>query len=289
MNQDLALTLALPVTLFCIMFGMGATLSLEDFRRLVRTPRAIACGVSSQMILLPLLALLTVSLFDLPPEIVVGFMILSFSPGGTVSNLFSYLARGNVALSISLTALVSLITPVSLPLLSGVILEWQIGSTQAVTLPFGPTFAKLVMLTLVPVALGMLLRHYRPERCIGNEKWLTGVPAAMLLLVIVYIVHQNWGRMPYFLTLSGAPALLLASLAVLGGHLFALALRQATVDARTVAIETGVQNGGVAILVTGTILDNPAMTIAPAMYGLLMYLPTTAYVIGIHLTRSRQS
>ena len=78
----------------------------------------------------------------------------------------------------------------------------------------------------------------------GNEKWLTGVPAAMLVLVIVYIVHQNWRRIPYFLALSGAPALLLASLAVLGGHLFALALRQAAVDARTVAIETGVQPWG---------------------------------------------
>jgi len=96
MNQGLALTVALPVTLFCIMVGMGVRLTPQDFRRLGRIPGVIACGVASQMVLLPLLALLTVSLFHLPPEIVVGLMILAFSPGGTVSNLFSYLARGNV-------------------------------------------------------------------------------------------------------------------------------------------------------------------------------------------------
>jgi BASS family bile acid:Na+ symporter len=289
MTQSLALTVALPVTLFCIMLGMGARLTPQDFRRLGHIPEAVACGVAGQMLLLPLLALLTVSLFHLPPEIVVGFMILAFSPGGTVSNLFSYLAHGNVALSISLTALVSLITPVSLPLLSAVVLEWQIGSTQEVDLPFGPTFAKLVVVTVIPVALGMLLRHYRSAFCMRNEKWLIGVPTTMLLLVIVCIIRQNWGLIPDFLQLIGAPALLLASLALLGGYLLARGLGQSSHNARTVAIETGIQNGGTAILVTGTILNNPAMTIAPAMYGLLMFLPTTAYVIGINLIRSHRS
>jgi BASS family bile acid:Na+ symporter len=285
-NQDLILALALPVTLFCIMFGMGAGLTLDDFRRLHRTPGAVLTGIGSQMLLLPLLALLTVTLFRLPPEIAVGFMILAFSPGGTTSNLFSYLASGNLALSISLTAIVSLITPISLPLLSGVVLEWQLGSMQEIVLPFGSTFAKLVLVTLIPVVLGMLLRHYRPEFCVRNEKWLTRVPMVMLLLVIAGIIHQNWARMPVFLQQTGAPSLLLASLALIGGYLLAGALRQSARDARTVAIETGIQNGGTAILVTGTILDNPTMTIAPVMYGILMLLPTIGYVVWMNARRS---
>lgn len=289
MNQDLVLTVLLPVTLFCIMFGMGAKLTLDDFRRLGSTPRAIAAGIASQMALLPALALLTVGLFHLPPEIVVGFMILAFSPGGTVSNLFSYLARGNVALSVSLTALVSLITPVSLPLLSGVVLEWQMGRTQEVSMRFVPTFFTLVVVTLIPVVLGMLLRHYRPALCDLYEHWLTGIPTTMLALVIVYVIRQNWGVMPDFLQLVGAPALLLASIALLGGYLLARGLRQSERDARTVAIETGIQNGGTAMLVTGTILNSPTMTIAPAMYGVLVFIPMTAYVIGINLFRSRRS
>ena len=289
MNQDLVLTLALPITLFCIMFGMGAKLTLDDFRRVVSTPRAIVAGIASQMVLLPALALLIVSLFRLPPELVVGFMILAFSPGGTVSNLFSYLARGNVALSVSLTALVSLITPVSLPLLSGVVLEWQVGTTQVVSLPFGPTFFTLVVVTLIPVALGMLLRRYRRAFCDLYEHWLTGIPAAMLALVIVYVIRQNWGRMPDFLQLVGAPALLLASIALLGGCWLARGLWQSERDARTVAIETGIQNGGTAMLVTGTILNSPTMTIAPAMYGVLVFVPVTVYVVGVNLFRSRRA
>ncbi|MEZ5582646.1 MAG: hypothetical protein R3F37_07665 [Candidatus Competibacteraceae bacterium] len=121
------------------------------------------------------------------------------------------------------------------------------------------------------------------------EKWLTRLPIALLLLVIAAIIRQNWGQMPNFLQLTGAPALLLASLALLGGYLLARGLRQSDGDARTVAIETGIQNGGTAILITGTILNSPAMTIAPAMYGILMFLPTTAYVIGINLFPVRRS
>lgn len=267
------------------MFGMGTRLVPEDFGRLGRTPGAIASGFISQMVLLPSLALLTVSLFQLPPEIVVGLMILAFSPGGTISNLFSYLGHGNVALSISLTALTSLIAPVSLPLLSGVVLEWQFGSAREVVLPFGPTFTQLVVVTLMPVALGMLLRRYRSALCIRNEKWLTLGPTAMLLLVIVHVIRQNWVQMPEFLRLAGTPALLLACLALLGGHLLARGLGQSDRDARTIAIETGIQNGGTAMLVTGTILNSPAMTIAPAMYGILVLIPTTAWVIGINLYR----
>jgi BASS family bile acid:Na+ symporter len=289
LNQDPILALALPVTLFCIMFGMGAGLTLEDFRRLLRTPAAVFAGIASQMLLLPLLALLTVSLFRLPPEIVVGFMILAFSPGGTTSNLFSYLAKGNLALSITLTAIVSLITPLSLPLLSGIVLDWQLGSAREIALPFLPTFAKLVVITLIPVALGMLLRHHRPAFCGRYDKWLTRIPIAMLLLVIAGIIHQNWERMPVFLQQTGAPSLVLASLALLGGYLLAGVLRQTESDARTVAIETGIQNGGTAILVTGTLLNNPAMTIAPVMYGILMLLPTLAYVVWANPPRTRRA
>ena len=285
MNQDLLLSLALPITLFCIMFGMGTGLTLEDFRRLGRAPASVATGIASQMLLLPLLALFTVTLFRLPPEILIGFMILAFSPGGTTSNLFSYLAGGNLALSISLTAVVSLIAPITLPLLAGLVIEWQLGSQQEIVLPFLPTFTKLVVVTLIPVALGMLLRHYRAGFCLRYQRWLTGVPALMLLVVIVTVIIQQWERMPGFLQLTGAPALVLAVLALIGGYLLAIALRRTERDARTVAVETGIQNGGTAILVTGTVLNNPTMTIAPVMYGILMLVPTMAYVAWVHRAR----
>ncbi|MEW8208000.1 MAG: bile acid:sodium symporter, partial [Candidatus Thiodiazotropha taylori] len=117
MNQDIVLQLALPVTLFCIMFSMGSSLVTADFKRVLETPAAVMVGVISQMVMLPVVALLLLSLLQLPPELFIGFMILAFSPGGTTSNMFSYLAQGDVALSITLTAIVSLVTPLTIPLL----------------------------------------------------------------------------------------------------------------------------------------------------------------------------
>lgn len=279
MNQDLVLKLALPVTLFCIMFSMGTGLVSRDFRRVLKSPAAVFAGVVSQMLVLPLVALAVLVLLRLPPELFVGFMILAFSPGGTTSNMFSYLVDGDVALSITLTAIVSLVTPLTIPLLAGLVIAWQLGGHQEIALPFLPTFAKLIVVTLIPVLLGMALRHYREAFCRRHERVITRIPLIMLLLVIVGIIWQNLASMPDFLAQTGAPALLLAAIALAAGYAVAILAGQGERVARTLAVETGIQNGGTAILVTGTILQNPVMTIAPVMYGILMLVPTFGYVL----------
>ncbi|MES9859709.1 MAG: bile acid:sodium symporter family protein [Candidatus Thiodiazotropha sp. LLP2] len=285
MNQDMVLSLALPVTLFCIMFSMGTGLVARDFRLILESPSTVMIGIISQMVVLPVVALVLLLALQLPPLLFVGFMILAFSPGGTTSNMFSYIGRGNVALSITLTAIVSLITPLTIPLLAGLVIEWQLGSHSDIDLPFTETFAKLVVVTLIPVSLGMLLRRYQAELCLNYERVITRIPLVMLLLVIAGIIHQNWDSMPRFLDQTGIPALILASLALSAGYLFARLGKLNETDARTVSIETGIQNGGTAILVTGTILNNPAMTIAPVMYGILMLIPTFAYIFWLNRRR----
>jgi len=288
MNQDAVLAVALPLTLFLMMFGMGANLSPGDFRRLLAHPSGILYGLASQMLLLPCLAFMLLSILALPPEITIGFMILALSPGGTTSNVFSYLAGGNLALSIALTAIVSLITPVSLPLVAGWVMDSRLAGESEIALPFLPTVGKLAAITLVPVMLGMILRHYRRGFCERNEFWMTRLPFLMLLCVIAGIIAQNWADMPGFFALTAFPALLLASVALLMGYTFARVMRCAARDARTIAIETAIQNGGTAILVTGTILGNSAMTIAPVMYGILMLLPVMGYLVGLRLWRMRR-
>ncbi|TCO74454.1 bile acid:sodium symporter family protein [Chromatocurvus halotolerans] len=283
MNQDLVLAIALPLTLFIMMFSMGANLSPGDFRTLWARPSSVLCGLVSQMLLLPVLAFLLLSGMSLPPEIMIGFMILALSPGGTTSNVFSYLVGGNLALSIALTAIVSLITPFSLPLVAGWIIDSRFAGDSEIALPFLSTVGKLTAVTLVPVTLGMILRHYRPALCERYEFWMTRIPFLMLLAVIGGIIAQNWARMPEFLALTAMPALLLASAALAAGYALARGLRRDRRDARTIAIETSIQNGGTAILVTGTILGNPAMTIAPVMYGILMLLPVMGYLAGLRL------
>ena len=286
MNHDIVLKLALPVTLFCIMFSMGCGLVAADFKRVLETPAAVVTGVVSQMVMLPVAAFIILSLLQMPPVLFVGFMILAFSPGGTTSNMFSYLAQGDVALSITLTAIVSLVTPLTIPLLGGLILEWQLGAQREIVLPFLPTFAKLVVITLIPVLLGMLLRYYREAFCLKYERVITRVPLIMLLLVIVGIIWQNRASMSLFLDQTGVPALLLSSIALGLGYMVAKLVRLPTRTARTIAIETGIQNGGTAILVTGTILNNPNMTIAPVMYGILMLIPTFAYILWLSRRRA---
>jgi len=286
MNQDLILAIALPVTLFFIMFSMGASLTLANFKTVIHTPGTVLTGLVSQMLLLPTLAFALLYPFNLPAEIFAGFIILALSPGGTTSNMFSYLAGGNLALSISLTAIVSILTPFTIPLVAGWILASQLDAATAIKLPFLLTVVKLSVVTLVPVALGMLLRHFKSTFCNRHEFWMTRTPLIMLLLVIAGIIHQNWAKMPYFIDQTGIPALLLATLAIAVGYFFARSMKQNKADSTTIAIETSIQNGGTAILVTGTILQNPAMTIAPVMYGILMLIPIFIYLFWIN--RSKQ-
>jgi BASS family bile acid:Na+ symporter len=283
MNQDPILAIALPITLFCIMFGMGTALTLDNFRLLLRQPRPILIGMLSQMLLLPLLAWLLLSLFDLPPELFVGFMILALAPGGTTSNAFTYLAGGNLALSIALTAIVSLLVPLSIPLIAAPLIESRLGIEAAIALPFGPTLGKLVAVGLLPVFLGMWLRHVRPGFCRRHEAVLTRLPLLLLLAVIAGIIASAWHRMPGFLEATAVPALSLATAALFAGYGFARLMREDPRNARTIAIETSIQNGGTAIFVTGSLLQQPAMTVAPVMYGILMLLPVFAWLMLLRL------
>ena len=284
MNQDLVLAIALPFTLFLIMFSMGTNLTPANFKTLLQTPKSVLTGLTSQMILLPVLAYLLLIPFELPIELFAGFIILALSPGGTTSNVFSYLAKGNLALSISLTAIVSVLTPFTIPLIAGWLLASQLNATAAIQLPFGLTVVKLSVVTLVPVISGMVMRHYKSAFCDKHERLMTRIPLLMLLMVIVGIIHQNWQQMPYYITQTGIPALLLASLAITVGYFFARSFKLNKTDSRTIAIETSIQNGGTAILVTGTILQNPSMTIAPVMYGILMLIPMFIYLFWLKIT-----
>lgn len=283
MNQDPVLAIALPIVLFCIMFGMGTTLTLDNFRLLLKQPRAIGVGMVAQMLLLPLLAWVLLSAFDLPPELFVGFMILALAPGGTTSNAFSYLAGGNLALSIALTAIVSLLVPFTIPLLAAPLLESRLGVDAAIALPFGPTFGKLVVVGLLPVVLGMWLRRLRADFCRRHEIVLTRIPLLMLLAVIAVIIVSTWEKMPGFLSATALPALTLATAALFVGYGFERLMKQDRRNARTVAIETSIQNGGTAIFVTGSLLQDPQMTVAPVMYGILMLVPVIGWLVLLRL------
>ncbi len=272
MKADILTQVVLPLSLFIIMLGMGLSLKLSDFTRVVQIPRAMIIGITCQMILLPLIGLAIIMIFALPPELAVGLIILSLCPGGTTSNMFSYLARADVALSITLTAVISLVTPFTIPLLTGLAMEMLMDNANQFSIPIGKTILQLLVITVVPVALGMFLFKKFPGFATKMEKPVKIFSIVLLFIIIAAIVVKSWSSMAGFFAQTGLATLSLNLISMVAGYGIANAAKLDKRQAATVGIEVGIQNGTMALLVTGTILGNAAMAIPAVTYSLLMFV-----------------
>ena len=277
MQQDWLLSLGLPLALFTILLGMGLTLSVQDFLRVRQAPKAVALGLSGQFLLPPLAALLAIALLQPEPIYAVGLLILSFAPSGATSNLMTFLARGDVALSVTLTAITSLIVPFTLPLLSALALHWGLGQTEAIHLPLLRTWAQLLLISLLPILLGMSIAAYWPSFAKRLIPALRPASLLFLLGVLIAITHNNWGQMPGFLRAT-APAVILMNVTAIGlGWAWASVWRLPHAQQTTLGLEVGVQNGGTALVITLLVLNNAQLSIAPVIYGILMLFPGLAF------------
>ncbi|MCV6589233.1 MAG: bile acid:sodium symporter [Marinobacterium sp.] len=273
MTTSMMTQLILPAALFCIMTGVGLSLKREDFYRLCERPAVILTGVILQLLLLPALAWLVVTLWQLPATLAAGLMVVALAPGGATSNMITLLARGDTALSVSLTAITSLLTPITMPLLTALVLWWFIPQQSLTDFSLLTTMLKLLAIAVVPVALGMLIRHKASafgQRMQRPVRWLA---LLFLLLVVIGIMHANQAQLLSVLLQVGPAALLLMILALSAGYLIARALRFQPQQALTLAIETGVQNAGTALLMTAGILQSPQMAASALCYGVVMNLP----------------
>jgi len=275
--------IGLPVSLGLIMLSMGLTLKGKDFQAVVKQPKAFMLGLSAQMLLVPLLALLLLQVVKLPPILAVGLLILSFSPGGTTSNLFSYMAKGDVALSIALTAVASFITPFSIPLLTEWALQSQLGENTEVVIPIGLTMKRLLMVTIVPVVIGMSLHIFKQSWAEKIQPLIHKISVALFLVVILAMVFKLFNKMPEFLPQVITITSIMIVLAMLAGYLIAKLARLNAKQIKTNTIEVGMQNGGMTLIVTQSVLNNPQMSVVPVIYGLIMLIP-----IIIFVTISRQ-
>lgn len=282
MQIDATVKIILPLALFIIMLGMGLALVPGDFRRVLRYPRAVLIGLLCQMTLLPLIGLIVVVVFRLEPTIAVGLMVLSFCPGGTTSNMYAYLFKGDVALSITLTAIVSLIAPFSVPLLTYYAMWYLMGEANIVELPVMQTILQLLAITVLPVVLGMIVRHWFPRQARGADGPVKYLSVGFLFFIIVVLIIQNRADMLNFFLLTGAASLVLNVLAMVAGFLVALLARLSREQAITVGFEVGIQNGTTALLVTGVMLGVPTMTIAPVTYSLLMFITGALFGAFLH-------
>lgn len=266
-------SIGLPIALALIMFSMGLSLQLAHFSTLLKQPRSVLIGLFGQLICVPLIALLIIQITGLSGALAVGLMVLSFSPGGTTSNLFSYLAKGDLALSISLTTLAGLITPVSLPLLTTWVLSWQSIDLQDFNFPVGLTIFRLVMVMLLPLALGMLVKRYIATAAHFALLIVKPLSICLFAAVIMAMLLQHWGVLDSWFSQIGIPVISMIFLALLLGWGLARLAQLKLAQRKTICIEVGMQNGGTALLLTQGVFNDPQMSCVPLLYGLLMLLP----------------
>lgn len=260
----------MPAALALIMLGMGLTLTVEDFRRVVRFPKAVAVGLVAQILLLPLLGYALTQVLPLSYGLAAGLMILALCPGGPTASLITFLARGDAALSVTLTATSSVITLVSTPVGLALALAALGGEGQRVSLPVGQTVAFLFAITLVPVALGMLIKAKRPTWAAAGETPFKLFGLVVLVIIIFAALVKERHNVIGFFAQAGVAALLLNVLAFAMGVGLAMLFRLTRPQAICVAVDTGNCNGTLSVAIAATILKQPEMAITPAVYSLLM-------------------
>jgi BASS family bile acid:Na+ symporter len=287
MNSSTATTVFLPVALGIIMFGLGLSLTVADFTRVVKYPKASIVALGCQIVVLPAVCLGLVLLFDLEPTLAVGMMLLAASPGGTTANLFSHLARGDVALNITLTAINSVLAVLTLPLVVNLALTGFLDGDAAIGLQ-PAKMLQVFAIVLVPVAIGMVVRNKAEaftERMRGPVKIASIV---VLVAVIAVAVYQERDNVLGYVQDVGLVALLLCVLSLTIGYFVPRAAKVERRQAIASAFEIGVHNSTLAITIalSPALLNSTEMAIPAAVYGILMFVPAGA--LAYFFARERQ-
>ncbi|GHD64641.1 transporter [Luteimonas padinae] len=285
MQASLLTNVLLPLALGVIMLGLGMGLTLEDFRRVARYPAATLAGLALQTLFLPWVAFALALGFGLRPELAVGLMLLAASPGGATANIYSHLARGDVALNITLTAINSLLCLLTLPLILDLSLEHFMGAGQYVPPPVAKV-VEVAAIILLPVAAGMAVRRFAPGFAAASAKPLRLLSVLVLALLVTAAVAQSWQVLLSSLATVGL-ACLLFNLASLGsGYAVPLALRLPRPQAIAISMEIGIHNGTLAIFIALNVLGNAAMAIPAAVYSLLMFFTAAGFAWWLNRPRA---
>ncbi|EMS31973.1 Na(+) dependent transporter,Sodium Bile acid symporter family [Mariniradius saccharolyticus AK6] len=277
MQESILTSVFLPLALAFIMLGMGLSLTIKDFKNIFIYPKAMFLGLFNQMILLPVFGYALVQLFGLTGALAVGVMIIAACPGGATSNLITHLSRGDLALSISLTAFSSFLTIFTIPLIVNFAIA-HFGEAGSVSLPVFETIVQIAGVTVIPVSIGMLLHYRFPKLSKKADKPVRIASAVFFVLILLAaIVKERANIIDYFI-ISGPLTLLLNLLTMTVGFFLAGTFLLSNRQRITIAIESGIQNGTLGIMIAATLLKNSEMTIPIAIYSLIMFM-TSAVVV----------
>lgn len=290
MQPSIFITLMLPLALFVIMTGLGLSLTLADFKRVLLYPKGVSIGLFNLLLLSPFWGFLVAKLLNLPPEMAVGMVLLGAAPGGTTANLLTHLARGDVALSVTMTAVSSVAAVITTPLFLA--LAWQhfMGASAQIELPMDTIVLRVLIITLIPLAIGMLIRAYATAFALRAEPQVKKLALGFFLLVVVGAIFEVQGELMQYAVTVGSATLLLNLLAMSASYFISrrakLNLRQST----AIAIELGVHNTTLAMAVAGILASlSPLLIVPAAIYGIVMFVTAGLFVWLMQQRNERES
>ncbi|HVK84030.1 MAG TPA: bile acid:sodium symporter family protein [Kofleriaceae bacterium] len=278
MEESVTTKVLLPVALAVIMLGLGLSLQLADFKRVLAYPRAVAIGLACQMLILPFACLGIAHAFELPPVLAVGLMLLAASPGGATANLFSHLAKGDVALNITLTAVNSVLSLVTLPLIVNLSLDHFMASEKTIPLQL-TKIVQVVALVLVPVCIGMMIRAKKPLQADRMDRPVRLVSAVFLVFVIIASLIKERANLGSYFEQVGLAAIAFNLTSMGVGYLVPRLARVEPRQAVAIGMEIGIHNGTLAITIASSsaLLDNSTMAIPAAVYSVIMFFTAGAF------------
>jgi len=275
--MEIAKTIA-PFCLIIIMFGLGLGLTIADFKRLTKYPRDFTVGFFGQVILLPIVAFILIHIISLTPELALGTMLIAAAPGGVMSNILTRFANGDVALSISLTAVVSLVSVITVPFIiynSAGFLGIEIGKEISML----NIALKMFVAVTVPVILGMIVRTLMSDFILSKTLLIQRLSLILFLIVFAAIWIEEWDKITSFIQRAGLIALVLNLTMIFLGYYLAKFLASGVAQRRCISLECGLQNGTLALFVGTQLFDNMVFMVPTAAYALIMFSTATIFVL----------
>ena len=270
-----------PLGLALIMFGLGTSLKIHDFLRVVKFPKDFLIGFICQMVVLPIIAFTLIKLFNTPIELALGVMIIAAAPGGVTSNILTKFADGDVALSISLTAIISLISIVSVPAIIFLSIDLLNIDYVLKEISMMGISLKMFFVVTVPVIVGMIIRHFAENFILNNVLLIQRISVALFVLVFIAIYIEEWDKIISFIVRAGLIALILNIVMMIVGFYVAKFFSTGVAQQRCISLECGLQNGTLAVFVSTQLFDEMVYIVPTAAYALVMMVTSIFFVFII--------
>ena len=267
-----------PICLAIIMFGLGLGLNIGDFTRVIKNPKDFIIGFLSQVILLPIVAFILISILTMPVEIALGVMIIAAAPGGVTSNILTKFADGDVALSVTLTAVVSLLCILTVPFIIFNSADF-LGVNILNDISMLNIAIKMFFVVTVPVIFGMIVRSLMTEFIISKTLIIQRLSVILFLVVFISIWIEEWDRIVSFITRAGLVALILNLTMIFAGYYIAKFFASGPDQRKCISLECGLQNGTLAVFVATQLFDDIIFMVPTAAYALIMFVTSIIFVL----------